>query len=232
MNEMNSNLQSSTDSRRLGSFAVMIFPLLFAIVFLMHFRSAADFFHFKLHYVPRDPARVVTMLVNAQNHWSLFRDPHILGYFALPFVLVSAYALYRVSRRARPRLSAVALFVTAAGTIYLGGVLGMWTAFYRGLGEVDPRYLEGAIATFKGMTAPQGAFLLTTTLAKLSMIGLAAQSLVLWGLPRVSRVGVVLIVLGCALFLAFWDLDNWMLIGMTLIVGGFVGLMPALRGAE
>jgi hypothetical protein len=126
----------------------------------------------------------------------------------------------------------VAMFVTAAGTIYLGGVFGMWTAFFRGLGEVDPKYLDGAIATFRGMTEPRGAFLLTTTLAKLAMIGLAAQSLILWGLPKVSRAAVVLIVLGCALFLAFWDLDNWMLIGMMLIVGGFVGLMPVLNGVD
>jgi hypothetical protein len=210
----------------------MIFPLLFCIVFLMHFRSGSDFFHFRLRYVPRDPTQVVTALVRAQNHWPMVHDPHILGYLGLPFLLLSAYLLYRVSRRARPRLSAVAMFVTAAGTIYLGGVFGMWTAFYRGLGEVDPRYLDGAIATFKGMTELQGAFLLTTTLAKLAMIGLAAQSLVLWGLPRVSRAAVVLIVLGCALFLAFWDLDNWMLIGMMLIVGGFVGLMPVLSRVD
>jgi hypothetical protein len=28
----------------------------------------------------------------------------------------------------------------------------------------------------------------------------------------------------------FWDLDNWMLIGMLLIVSGFLGLIPAMRG--
>ena len=220
---------STQSKRNRGSFAIMIFPLLFCIVFVMHFRSGSDFFHFKLHYVPRDPTRVVTSLVMAQNHWPMVHDPHILGYLGLPFLLLSAYMMYRVSRGARPRLSAIAMFVTAAGTIYLGGVFGMWTAFYRGLGEVDPKYLDGAIATFKGMTEPQGAFLLTTMLAKLAMIGLAAQSLILWGLPRVRRTAVVLITLGCALVVAFWDLDNWMLIGMTLVVGGFVGLMPALR---
>jgi hypothetical protein len=159
----------------------------------------------------------------------MVHDPHILGYLALPFLLLSAYGLYRVSRGARPRLSAVAMFVTAAGTIYMGGVFGMWTAFYRGLGEVDPRYLDGAIATFRGMTEPQGAFLLTTKLAKLAMIGLAAQSLILWGLPKVRRSALVLIALGCTLVVVFWDLDNWMLIGMMLVVGGFVGLMPVLN---
>jgi hypothetical protein len=227
MNEL-----STQPKRSSGLYVMMIFPVLFLIVFMMHFHNGSDFFHFKLRYVPRDPTLVVTSLVRAQNHWPLVRDPHILGFVALPFLLLSAYGLYRVSRGQRPRISAVAMFVTAAGTIYLGGVFGMWTAFFRGLGEVDPRYLDGAIATFRGMTEPQGAFLLTTTLAKLAMIGLAAQSLILWGLPNVRRSAVVLITLGCTLFVVFWDLDNWMLIGMMLIMGGFVGLMPVLNPSK
>jgi hypothetical protein len=215
-----------------GRYTVILFPLLFIVVFLMHFRSGADFFYFRLHYVPRDPTRVVTSLVRAQNRWSMFRDPHMLGYLGLPLLLLCAYALYSLSRAARPRLSAITLFVTAAGTIYLGGLFGMWTAFYRGLGEVDPNYLDGAIATFRGMTAPHGAFLLTTTLAKLSLIGLGAQSLVMWRLPQVPRRSMVLIALGCALIVAFWDLDNWMLIGMVLIMVGFFPLIRLLNSAD
>jgi hypothetical protein len=223
---------TETTRRPAGPFMVALFPLLFILVFLMHFRHPGDFFHFRLHYVPRDPAAVVASLMRAQNHWPLYADPHIIGYLALPFMLVCAFALYRVSRTARPRLSAVTLFVTAAGTIYLGGVFGMWTAFYRGLGGVDPSQLQGAIATFRAMTEPQGAFLLTTTLAKLAMIGLAAQSIVLWGLPHVRKIAPILICIGCALFLAFWDLDNWMLIGMTLILTGFLLLWPAFRATS
>ena len=212
-----------------GSYTAIVFPLLFMLVFLMHFRAPGDFFHFKLHYVPRDPARVVTALVNAQNHWPMIHDPHVLGYLGLPFLLVCAYTLFRVSRAARPRLSAIAMFVTGAGTIYMGGLFGMWTAFYRGLGGVDPAHLDGAIATFTAMTAPQGAFLLTTTLAKFGLIGLAVQGLLLWGLPRVRAAAPVLIALGSLTIVTFWDLDNWMLIGMTLIFVGFLLLMPALR---
>jgi len=57
----------------------------------------------------------------------------------------------------------------------------MWIAFYRGLGLVDPVNLPGATATFQAMTTPQGAFLVTTWLSKLSIVGLAVQSLVLLG---------------------------------------------------
>ena len=32
----------------------------------------------------------------------------------------------------------------------------------------------------------------------------------------------------CTLFLAYWDLDNWMLIGMGLILAGFIPVRKAL----
>jgi len=217
---------STDDRHRPGSYLVILFPCLFMIVFLMHFRRAAEFFQFKWRYVPLDPEQVVPSLVRAHNRWPLFHDPHILGYLSLPLLLFCAFALYELSREARPRLSSLGLFVTVTGTIYLGGVFGMWTAFYRGLGEVDPRYLDGAIATFRGMTAPHGAFLLTTTLAKLSLIGLGAQGLMLWRLPGIPGRSAALIPLGCLIILVFWDLDNWMLIGMLLLLIGLFPLIP------
>ena len=122
--------------------------------------------------------------------------------------------------------SAVAMFVTVTGTIYLGGIFGMWTAFFRGLGLVDPSQTEGAIATFKAMTTDQGAFWLTTTLGKLAMIGLAAQALTLTG--RIKGWAVACIFVGAVLFLLFWDLDNWMMIATLLMLAGFFPVRRAL----
>jgi hypothetical protein len=212
--------------RRTLAFAVFGFPCLFVLVFLMHFHHGIDFFHFRLHYVPRDPTRVVTALIAAQNRWPMVHDPHILGYLALPLLQLCAFALYSVGRTRRPVSSALAMMTTLAGTIYLGGVFGMWTAFYRGLGLVDPSQTEGAIATFKAMTTNQGAFLMTTTLAKLALIGLAAQGLTLLGC--IPRWAVACIVAGAVLFLLFWDLDNWMTIGTLLMLAGFVPVRRAL----
>ena len=211
---------------RPGSLVIILFPCLFIIVLLMHFQGAAEFFKFKWRSVPSDPQQVVSSLVRAQNNGSIFRDPHILGYLSLPLLLFCAVSLYQLSCKARPRLSSIGIFVTVSGTIYLGGFFGMWTAFYRGLGSVDPRYLEGAVETFRGMTAPSGAFLLTTLLAKISFVGLGAQGLLLWRLPGIPRRSAVLIPLGCFLILAFWALPNWMLMGMVLIMIGFFPLIP------
>jgi hypothetical protein len=218
--------QTDDPIRRALAAALLIFPCLFVLVFLMHFRRPADFFHFRLHYVPRAPEQVVTMLVRAQNRWPMVHDPHILGYMTLPLIPLCAFAMHLIARARRPLASAVSMVVTVTGTIYLGGIFGMWTAFYRGLGLVDPSQTEGAIATFKAMTTNQGAFWLTTTLGKLAMIGLAAQALTLSG--RIKAWAVACIATGAILFLLFWDLDNWMMIGTLLMLVGFIPVRRAL----
>ena len=230
INRMNSTRQ--VYGRNASAAGMFLFPILFIVVFLMHFSHPSDFFHFKLHYAPRDPATVVSSLVYAQNRWPMFADPHMLGYLGLPLLPLCAYALYTLGRSKRPVLSGIALFITVSGTVFMGGIMGMWTAFYRGLGNVDPAYTAGAIATFAGMTAPHGAFLVTTTLGKLAILGLALQALTLLGTRGIPGWAVACVVAGCALFLLFWDLDNWMLIGVTLIMTGFLPAFRALRHAQ
>jgi len=223
---------SSTQSvRKILAAALLVLPCVFSLVFIMHFRHLADFLNFRIRYVPRSPERVVASLIAAHNNWPLIHDPHMIAYLFLPVFPLCAFALYVLSRAARPLASAIALMTTITGTIYMGGLFGMWTAFYRGLGLVDESNLAGATATFTAMTTPQGAFLFTTTLAKLTMIGLAAQSLVLWGTRVVPAWSIACVALGCSLFLAFWDLDNWMLIGMVLILVGFLPVRKRLLQA-
>jgi len=214
--------------RKILAAALLVFPCSFILVFIMHFRHFADFLTFRWHYVSRDPARVVTALIAAHNNFPLIHDPHMIAYLSMPFLSLSAFALYVLGRGTRPVASAITLMITISGTIYMGGVFGMWTAFYRGLGLVDPANQAGAIATFTAMTAPQGAFLVTTTLAKLVMIGLAAQALVLLRTGVVPTWSIMSVALGASLFLAFWDLDNWMLIGAGLILAGFIPMRKAL----
>src|ERR1700685_772651 len=130
--------------RRVLAAALLAFPCLFILVFLMHFRHPADFFHFHSQYVPRAPEQTVAALIRAQNRWPLVHDPHVIGYLALPLIPLCAFAMYTVGSGKRPVASAVTMMITVTGTIYLGGILGMWTAFYRGLGLVDPSQTEGA----------------------------------------------------------------------------------------
>jgi len=220
---------STTDPiRKILASALLIFPCLFMLVFIMHFRRLADFLTFHTHYEPRDPARVVAALIAGHNRYPLIHDPHMIAYLGMPLLPLCAFALYILGRGARPVASAITLMITISGTIYMGGVFGMWTAFYRGLGLVDTSNQAGAIATFTAMTTPQGAFLVTTTLAKLTMIGLAAQALVLLGTRIVPMWSVVSVAVGASMFLVFWDLDNWMLLGTVLLLVGFLPMRKAL----
>jgi len=214
--------------RRILAAALLIFPCVFIAVFIMHFRHLAKFLDCHLSYVPAPPERVVAALIAGHNRTPLIHDPHMVAYLALPVISLCAFALYLLGRDTRPVASAIAMMTTIAGTIYMGGVFGMWTAFYRGLGSVDPANLVGATATFTAMTAPHGAFLVTTSLAKLVMVGLGAQALTLLGTRVTPAWPVVSIVLGCSIFLVFWDLDNWMLIGAVLILVGFLPMRKAL----
>ena len=214
--------------RRILAASMLLFPSLFMLVFALHFRRWSDFLTFRMHYTPAPPERVVAALIRLHNRYPLVHDPHVLGFLALPVVILCALAIYAVGKEARPMSSAVGLLITLSGVTYMGGVFGMWTAFYRGLGLVDARYGEGATATFVALTTPQGAFLLTTTLAKLTMVGLAWQALALLGTRTVPGWAPVAIAAGAALFLCFWDLDNWMFIGSVLLLAGFLPIRKRL----
>ena len=226
---------TSTLSQRIVSRAYVAsllgLPATLIAVFLLHFRGAGRFLDFRWQYVPRAPAEVVAGLIASGGRVPVLHDPHVMAYLALPLFLVVAAALYALGRAHRPLASLAAAAVSFTGVIYLGGLFGMWAAFYAGLSRVDPAAVAGATQAFEAMTAPRGAFLLTTTLAKLAFVGSGAQALTISGLRTLPRWSPWWVVAGCALFLAFWDLDNWMLIGATCLLTGFVPMARALANS-
>jgi hypothetical protein len=215
--------------RRSQAFALVGLPLFWMLMFVLHFRSLADFFVFHERYVPAPAADKVTHLIEARNLWPMIHDPHLIGYLTLPLLVLGAFGLYAIGRRARPGIAVLGVSLTVTGSIYLGGVFGLFTALTRGLGDVDSRYTAGAIATYAAVTADHGAYGLTRALAELTMLGLALQALALWRVPRVPGWAPVLIILGCGLFLAFWDVDNLMFVGSLCLIAGFVTIARELR---
>lgn len=226
---MNQPRLAAPNLSALSTWAPLVLPLLLAVVFGMHVRTVQGFLDFQLQYTPFPADATVRWLIAHGASRPLLHDPHVIAYLALPLFFLSARALHAYSRDRYPRASTGAFAITVIGTVYLGGLFGMWTAFYSGISHVDSSQVEGAIATFSAMTAPQGAFLLTTTLAKLAFVGLALQGLLLWRSDVYSRVAAIAIAVGSILFLAFWDLDNWMLVGSLLLLAGFVAAMRARR---
>lgn len=215
--------------RHAQALALMVLPLSWMLMLALHFRSLADFFVFHERYLPAPAAAKVTRLIEARNLWPMIHDPHLIGYLTLPLLVLGAFGLYRVGRRTRPGVAALGVSLTVTGSIYLGGVFGLFTALTRGLGDVDSRYAQGAIATYAAVTADHGAYGLTRALAELTILGLAVQALALWRAPRVPRRAPALVILGCALLLEFWDVDNLMFVGCLCLIAGFVTLARELR---
>ncbi len=86
-----------------------------------------------------------------------------------------------LGREARPVASAITMMITISGTIYMGGVFGMWTAFYRGLGIGRSRKSSRSNRHVHRDDHSARRISGDHELAKLTMIGLAAQALVLLG---------------------------------------------------
>jgi hypothetical protein len=212
--------------------ALIGLPAIWLLMFAMHFRSLADFFVLRLRYEPVPAQKTVAGLIAAQNHWPMIHDPHVMGYLSLPLLALGGFGLYSLGRTVRPALAALGVALTVTGCIYLGGVFGLYTALYRGLGSVEPKYLEGAVATFTAVTANQGAYGMTRALAELALLGIAVQSAALWNARGIPRWAPALVMLGCGLFLAFWDVDNLMFAGAICLLAGFVPLGKALREAQ
>jgi di/tricarboxylate transporter len=82
---------------------------------------------------------------------------------------------------------------------------------------------------YGAVTANQGAYGLTRALAELTLLGIGLQAAVLWGARGIPRWAPVVVSLGCALFLAFWDVDNLMFVGTICLLAGFVPMSKALR---
>jgi hypothetical protein len=215
--------------RRSQATALVGLPVLWLLMFALHFKSLSEFLVLRMRYVPAPAAEKVTRLIAAQNRWPMIQDPHLLGYLGLPLLVLAAFGLYSVGRSARPALAAVGVSMTVTGTIFCGGVMGLFTAVIRGLGDIDPRYTDGAIATYVAVTAEHGAYGLTRTLAELALLGLGIQSLALWKSANIPLWATIASFLGCLLFLGFWDIDNMMFVGSLCLLAGFIPVAREIR---
>lgn len=214
-------LPTSHFIRQSQAIALIALPLALLLMLALHFRTLSDFLVFHARYVSVPAEDKVGHLIAAGNRWPMIHDPHLIGYLTLPLFVLCAFGLYAAAREIRPRLASLGLCLTVTGTIYLGGVFGLFTALTRGLGDIDPRYTAGAVATYSAVTADRGAYGLTRALAELAMIGIAIQAVALWKGVGVPRWSPAVVILGCALFLAFWDVDNAMFVGSACLVAGF-----------
>jgi len=209
-------------ARHVQAIALVGLPLIWLLMFALHFRSVSDVFVYHDHYVPVPAATTVTGLIEARNRWPMLHDPHQLGYLSLPLVVLMAFGLRAAAAGTRPILAQLGVAITVTGTIYLGGVFGLFTALMRGLGDVDAQHAVGAAAVFAAVTADHGAYGLTRGLAQLSMCGLMVQAASLWRVPHIPPWSPIALFIGAALFLRYWDVDNMMLLAALCLLVAFI----------
>jgi hypothetical protein len=213
-------------ARQSQAMALVALPVLWLIMSLLHFHSLEDLFIVRLRYVPHPAPDTVNRLIAAHNRWPMIHDPHWIGYLSLPLLVLGAFGLHALGRRVRPAIAALGVSLTVTGCLYVGGVFGLFTALMRGLGDVDPRFTDGAIATYAAATADHGAYGLTRALAQLALLGVAVQAMALWRAPHIPNWSTATTILGCASLLAFWDIDNLMIVGEICLI---IGLLPISR---
>ena len=211
--------------RRAGAGAMLWFPALFMVVFVMHHRSLQQFFTFRLRFTPPDAERMVSRLIEIGRARAVVHDPHVLGYLSMPVFLACVLSVARLLWTRTPGIALVGGTLGAIGSIYLGSLFGTWSAFFA-IGNVPPEHLAGATAAWKALTEMQGVLALTTLLSRLAIVSLVVLAAGLWRSRVVARWSPLLIAAGSLLILAFADLDNWMFLGSSLI---FIGMIPVRR---
>lgn len=207
--------------KKIGGISLIVYPLIFIVAFAMHFKSISEFFVFKLKYVQGPVEETVRMLMSSDGAMG-FTIPHIVGYFAVPFMLFSALALGYVLFKKKPLTALIGTSLSSIGCIFLGGVFAAWTSF-AAIANMPANQFEYAVSALSELTTMQGPLALTTYLSVLSLLGFLVLAVGLFQSRAVPRWSASLIFVGNLMIILFMDLDNWMLIGSLLML---IGMLP------
>lgn len=203
-----------------GGISLIVFPLVLMLAFSLHFDSFSDFFVFNLRYEPPAASEFMDTLTDPEASRQ-YTTAHIVGYLGLPLMISSALVLGYLLFDKRPWFALVGASLACIGTIYMGGVFGSWLSF-AAMGNVAAGQVEGAVPALAALTEMQGALLLTSLLAVLSLLGLMVLAVGLFLSGIVPRWSAIVIFIGNLMIIVFMDLDNWMFIGAFFMLLGMV----------
>jgi hypothetical protein len=214
------DMQNNSAIKKLLALALLLFPLLCILGFLLHFHSLHGFFHFTWARPPYNAERLFDALVSGRGHG--FFIAHIIVYAAVPFLLVTVLVLSWYLFPHSPWAAVLGAILGVLGSLALAGVVSSWLSF-AAVGKVHPEFYDGARAALVELTNMQGILQWNSIGSYCIFAGLiilAAGLLVNRQFPRWS---MICIILGSLLFFFFMDMDNWMLIA-TILLG--IGLLP------
>lgn len=209
-----------------GASSLILFPLLLMIAFGMHYQNLSDFFVIKLKYIPLTAEHSVNTLMGSDAN-RIFINPHLVGYFAIPFMLFAALTLGYVLIKATPWFAFIGTLLSGFGTIFLGGVFSAWLSF-SAIGNLPVTKADVAIDAIKVLSEMQGPLAVTTYLSVLSLIGFLVLAVGLFKSNIVPRWSAILLFIGTLFIIIFMELDNLMFIGALLMLIGFTPVIKRL----
>lgn len=197
-------------------------PVMQGIAFILHYETFGEFFNFTLLKPPYTQDGEWLKIIDPEKGFRYFLLPHYWAYFTLPLYIAVALVLARTIWDKAPVLAITGSAMTATGIIYMGGVFGAWLSF-TSVTALDPATGKAA---FLVLTEMQGALMITTVLASLSVAGLAVLGLGLILTRAVPLWAGISFSAGNVLIVILMDRDNWMFVGSMLMLAG---LLPLIR---
>lgn len=210
-----------------GGLSLVIFPLLFMMVFVLHVESPADWLQLKWRHDPYVAADIMTGLLDTGRTQRYYVLPHMLGYLSMPFLIAAALTLGAILFETKPWFALIGATMSCVGAVFMAGMLAMWLAF-AAVGHVPAEHVPGATAGLNAMMEMQGPLLWSTIMTGFSLAGLMVLAVGLFLSGVVPKWTAVLIFIGCLMMSVFIDLDNLMFVGALLTLCGMAPISRKL----
>lgn len=202
-----------------GSLSLVIFPLLFMLVFVLHMESYAEMLEFRLAHEPYLAPEIMDGFIDRARSWRYYVVPHLLGYISMPFLISAALCLGYILFESHPWTAIIGTTMSCIGALFMGGMLAMWLSF-DAIGNVAPGDVGGAVQALEELIRMQGPLLLSTILAGLSLSGLMVLAAGLLVSRLVPRWAAIAILVGSLMMSIFIDVDNLMFAGALIMLAG------------
>jgi len=208
-----------------GSLALVLFPLMCTMVFVLHVEAPSELFELKWQHEPYVAADIMAGLRDTPRANRYYVLPHMIGYLSMPILIAAALSLGYILFGTRPGWAIVGAAMTCVGAVFMAGMLAMWLAF-AAIGHVPDAQVAGATAALEALIEMQGPLLYSTILTGFSLLGMMVLAVGLFLSGVVPKWTAVLIFIGCLMMTLFIDLDNLMFTGAFLT---FCGMAPIAR---
>lgn len=211
--------------------AMLAFPTMSMVGFLMHFKNIGDFFNFTFQYIPLSAQGYYEKILGADG-FHLFTLPHAVA--AISIVLLLPAMLYLANSLIKRKswfglIGGVFSFIGIIGEI---SVFAIWLSF-SSWANLPKELVGSGLPYFQNAIAMTGVLRVVTVLALFNFVGIITMSIGMMVTKITSKITPILLILSSILFVVFMDLDNWMFIASSLMLIAFFPIaLKLLKGED